>query len=459
MSNPNARGGVAVRIQQLLVLLVLLAVMLAVTHLSSGMEGAFGTLTAIGFLLLGGTLASELLEPLKVPHLTAYIVAGAVAGPYALHLLDHETVERLSSVNTLAIALIALAGGAELRLEQLQKSLRTLLVASGMQTFFLLSSMATVFVLVRPLLPFTAGLPLAEVCGLGLMWGVLAITRSPSATLGIMAQTRAKGPVMDFTLAFVMSSDVMVIVVLAVVMTLTKPLFEPGATLSMAAFAHLGHEILGSISLGTTLGLVLSVYLRFVDRQLLPVLLLLGLGFTEVVRYLNFEPLLTFLVAGFIVQNLSKQGDKFLHALEGAGSVVYVIFFAGAGAHLQLPLLKTLWPVALILCGSRAFLTMVGHRLSTRITKDPPVLRRWGWSGLVSQAGIALGIGAMMERALPVYGTSVRALVIATVAINEVVGPIFFKLVLDRLGESAPEAEAEPAAPEPTSNDGQAAHT
>jgi Kef-type K+ transport system membrane component KefB len=148
--------------------------------------------------------------------------------------------------------------------------------------------------------------------------------------------------------------------------------------------------------------------------------------------------LLTFMVAGFIVRNMSSQGQRLAHYIEQTGSVVYVVFFATAGADLDVPLLRELWPVALILAGTRAFVTWGGSHLSGRLADDPPLLRRWGWSGLVSQAGLALGLSVIVAREFPVIGTPFRALAIATVAVNEMLGPVLFKFALDRTGETSP---------------------
>lgn len=432
----EARRGPQVRLQQLLSLGMVLALLWATTRLVPTTGGGISSVAAIGFLLLAGTLASELLEAFKVPHLTAYIVAGVVAGPYGLRLFDHQTVVEVSRTDGLALALIALAGGAELRLPELRQGLRSLAWATLDQTLVVYVCGSAAFAALSPLLPFLHALSWREIAGVSLLWGVIAVTRSPSALLGVLSQTRAQGPITRFTLATVMTSDVVVLVLLATTISLTKPLVEPGAALSVTAFRELGRELLGSVSLGTTLGLLLTLYLRFVNRSLVLVLLLLGFGFTEVVRYLHFEPMLTFLVAGFIVQNLSQQGAKFLQGIEGVSSVVYVVFFAAAGAHLDVPILRRLWPVALVLCAVRAIATVSAHRLSVRQADDGPEVRKWGWSGLISQAGVALGIGAIVERNLPAIGPGIRALILATIAINEVVGPVLFKLALDKSGES-----------------------
>lgn len=433
-------AGTRRHITQVVVLLLLFALLYVGTRAVPDSHGPAGTIAAIGFLLLAGTLASELAEPLGLPHLSGYIAAGIVAGPHVLHLVDHHAVEELSSVNALALALIALAGGAELRLEMVKKGLRSLSWHTLTQTGIVLVGMAAVFFAAHRLIPFASVLPTAAVIGVAILWGILSVTRSPSATLGILSQTRATGPVAMHTLAFVMTSDILVIVLVAGGLTAVRPLIEPGATMSMHEIEVLGREVLGSISIGTTLGLALALYLRVIGKQLILVFVALGFGATEMLRYLRFDALLVFMVAGFVVMNLSKQGDKLIHAVEDAASVVFVLFFATAGAHLDLPLLRQMWPVALLLCASRALITYVAGRIGSRMAGDPPALTRWSWSGLVSQAGLALGVGVVIEKAFPSLGSGFRALVVACVALNEVFGPVIFKYALDRAGETHKEA-------------------
>jgi len=430
--------GIGTRALQAASFAMLLGLLYGATRLAPHAESTVESIAAVGWLLLAGTLASELLEPLGVPHLTGYLIAGVIGGPYALHLVSHETVESLSQVNALALALIALAGGAELRISTLRKSLVGLSVAILVQTSFVLSGMTVVFLLLRPFVPFVAGMEIVGATGVALLWASLSVTRSPSASLGILAQTRAVGPVATFTLSFVMTSDVVVVVLLASVITVVRPMIEPGASFSPAELTALGHELVGSVAVGTTLGLVLTVYLRAIGTQLVLVLVALGFVASEVMHYLRFDALLSFMVAGFVVQNFSKQGPKFLHAIEQMGSVVYIVFFAIAGAHLDLPLLRIMWPVALALASARAAITWGASRVGSNLAGDPASVRKWGFSGLVSQAGLTLGLSSVIERAFPTFGSGFRALAIATVALNEIVGPILFKFALDRAGETSP---------------------
>jgi Kef-type K+ transport system membrane component KefB len=257
---------------------------------------------------------------------------------------------------------------------------------------------------------------------------------------------------MSSTIALVMTSDVLVVTLLATAMVVARPMIDPQAVLSLRDLSELGHDLLGSVALGTTLGILLAVYIRFVGRQLLLVFLAVGFGMSELVSYVHFDSLLAFMVAGFVVQNLSQQGEKFIHALEATGSIVYVVFFATAGAHLDLPLLGRLWPVALTLAVTRAAVSWAANRGATRFAGDVPTVRRWGWAGLVSQAGLALGVAGLIERKFPQLGAEFRSLATATVALNEVFGPVIFKIALDRAGESSraprrtlPSVDPEPA--------------
>lgn len=435
MSGASQGKALATRFGQLLTLTLVVGLFAMLSQLTPAASGSGLVVAATGFLLLGGYLLSELFDVLKLPHLTGYIAAGVLAGPHVLHFIDHATVKHLELVNTLALALIALAGGLELRAADVRSLARSLGIHTLMQTLLVLGTQAALFAVLAQHVEFTRGLALPALIGVGLLWGVLAVSRSPSATLAILSQTQAKGPLSRFSLAFVMSSDVVVLVLMAATLTLVRPMIEPGGSVSMKSLLSVGHELLGSVSLGTSLGLLLIAYLRLVGTQVLVLVVAIGFALSEGVRYLRFEPLLTFLTAGFVVQNLSGQGDKLLHIIEQTGSVVFIVFFATAGAHLDIPLLERMWPVALTLCAGRFLATYGAHRAASQIAGDEPFLKRWGWASLISQAGLTLGLSAVLARAFPAVGEGLRSLVVATVAINEVVGPIFFKLGLERGGE------------------------
>jgi Kef-type K+ transport system membrane component KefB len=423
------------RLGQLAMLVLVFGAYFIVTHVKQSSETSSAIVAATGFLLLAGMLSSEVLEMFKLPHLTGYIAAGVLAGPHVLHFIEHSTVKRLELVNTMALALIALAGGLELRIGDVRKVAKAVALTSVTQTVVVLITQIGLFTALASYVPFTRDLPLPAVIGVAILWGTLAVSRSPSALLAILSQTRARGPLTRFSVAFVMSSDVVVLILMAAALTLVRPLVQPDQVVSLASLRAVGHELLGSVALGTTLGLLLIAYLKLVGHQVLVLLVAFGFGLSSGLQYLHFEPMLTFLTAGFVVQNLSAQGDALLHIIEETGSVVFIVFFATAGAHLDLPLLATMWPIALALCGARFLTTVIAHFVGAKWADETPLIRRWGWAALVSQAGLTLGLAGVLARTFPDIGEGLRSLVVATVAINEVIGPIFFKLALERAGE------------------------
>jgi Kef-type K+ transport system membrane component KefB len=436
MSGTGARKGGSSRLVQALALAILFGVYWGSQRLIPDVDRPESMIAAIGFLLLAGTLLSGLLEVLGLPHLSGYLAAGAVAGPYVVKLIDHHTVDQLQNLNALALALISLEGGAQLRVASMRAGVRALSIHMLLQTLPIAVLNAGVFLVARKLMPFLNGLPIGIVIGVSIMWGVLAMTRSPAAVLGVTAQTRASGPVARFTVQFVMTSNLVVVVLMAIALMVARPLIDPATSFSLAELRELGRQLLGSVALGTTLGLALIVYLRLVGRQLIVVYLALGFGMTEVLRYVGYQPLLTFMVAGFIVQNLSKQGDRMLASIAQTGSIVYVIFFATAGAHLDVDLLRRVWPVAILFVGVRFGSTVIAGRIGSRIAKDTADVRTWSWAGLVAQAGLALGVANVIAAQFPSIGGGFRSLAVACATMNEVVGPVLFKLALDRCRES-----------------------
>lgn len=442
-----AAKGAGVRVVQAAALVVVLGVLLLATQIAPPMAGGVvGTMAGLGVLLLAGTLTSELAELLGLPHLSGYLLAGVVVGPHVLELADLDTVSRLQPINTFTLALIALAGGAELRIATLRRTMRSLLWATGAQSaiVFLVSGVAF-FALAR-LTPFST-YEIGALIGVAALWGIISVSRSPAALLGVFSQLRPSGPLTEFSLAFVMLSDVIVIVMATLAITLVRPLLDPGAALSVSSLMDLGHELLGSVSLGVTLGLLLAAYLRIVGRNLLLVLLVVGVGLSELLRYIQFDAMLSFLVAGFVVENGSSQGHKLLVGIERTGAIVFVIFFGLAGAQLDLPILVELWPVALGLCTIRSIATWSANRVGSHFAGDPPAIKRWGFAGLVSQSGLTLGLSLVIVRSFPGLSEAFHSLVIASCAINTLVGPIILKLGLDRAGESraADEPEAAPS--------------
>ena len=436
---PSYRSTLRQRAVELFALVICTCLAVAVTRAEPLGHERWNVILGGGYLLLAGTVLASLVEPLRLPHLTAYIAVGVIGGPHVLDLVDEASVELLMPVNTLAISLIALAGGLELEARVLLQLLRSLFWSNVVQTVLVAATSALAFIVLVPSLPFALQLPETARYAVAAVWGLLASSRSPSATLAVLAQTHARGSLASWSLAFVMSSDVVVVIAFAFLLVAVRPFLVEGDSLSSIRLQVLAHEIIGSIALGTCLGLLLIAYVRLIGRQLVLVLLVLGFVVTDGLRYVQFDPLLAFLTTGFVVRNLSEQGQKLLLAVSRMSGIVFVVFFATAGAHLDLPLLRKLWPVALIFFAVRLATTWVAAKLASRLARDKGSVRRFGWAPLVSQAGLTLALSHTIEREFPSIAGGFASLVIATVAINEVVGPILFKYALERSRETSTE--------------------
>lgn len=417
-------------------LAVLMGLVFVTRRYGAPLPGALGAVLGLGLLLLAGDLAADLVERVGLPHLTGYLAAGLVVGPQVLQAVPHESIEALKPVNTLALALIALSAGAELTWPLLTRSARSLFSSIGAQLLLVFPGSIAALLLLRPFIPFVREFPWAGAAGVALLWGVIAISRSPSATLGVISQLRPEGPLTRWTLTVVIAFDLVVLLGFALARNAAAVLTEPGATFSVAALRELGVGLLGSFACGTTLGLLIAIYLRLIRRELILFLLVVSYGATEFTAYFHFESMLLFISAGFVVANISKQGERLLETVAAGGRVVYVIFFALAGAHLDIRMLARLWPVALTLMLVRIGLTIVSAKLGSRWAKDDDTIRKYGWLPLVSQAGVTIGMAVALTDEFPSFGPKLAALTIAVVGLNEGVGPILFKWALDKTGES-----------------------
>jgi Kef-type K+ transport system membrane component KefB len=161
---------------------------------------------------------------------------------------------------------------------------------------------------------------------------------------------------------------------------------------------------------------------------------------------LHFELLLSLLVAGFLVENVAPvRAEPLVRALEQTAGPVFVVFFALAGAELHIAAFQALWPVVLALAGLRAAGIFAGARLGSMWGEAEPQVRRYAWMGLISQAGVALGLATLIAERFPAVGVGAHAVIVGVIALNETVGPILFRQALLRAGEVEAE-EGEPAA-------------
>jgi len=178
------------------------------------------------------------------------------------------------------------------------------------------------------------------------------------------------------------------------------------------------------------------IYLRYIHAD--PVLFVLAFCFlvSEGSRIWHLDTLIVCIVAGFLVTNASNQGKKLIDMIEDSSLVIYVIFFCLAGATLNLPALASAWEVTLWLVAARMgilFLTTwCGLRAAGETVSSPYSL----WMSFLPQAGVSLGLMAVLMREHIPWGADIRTIVVATIALNQLIGPITLKFALQQSGET-----------------------
>lgn len=446
MSGHGARPGPLELLRGLASLALVVGGWLALDRLGI-VNGHGGALFALGFLVLAGTVGGALAAVVGLPRLVGFLIAGLVAGPAGLGFIDVKEVKALSLLNALALALISLQAGAELTLPVLRRTWKSVGLSAVAQVLLVIPTMAVVFWLARPWIPFARELPSAAVVGLAVVWGTLAFVRSPAVTLAVLGEMRAKGPLTDWSLGVVVLLDVLILPLftIAVGVARTQVLgdaFDPRDLLAM------GHELFASFAAGVTVGLIAGTLFRVITTERILLLVVLAYGVTALTGYLHYDTLFVFMVAGCVASNLTRAGPALIGTSETTSSAVMIVFFATAGAKLDLAALLALWPVVLVLFGARVVFTWISAKVGHRLARDPPVVRQNGWLVLVSQAGVAIGLATVAADALPGIGPKLASLVVAVVALNEVFGATLMKWAISRAGEAGRPQVAEAHASE-----------
>ncbi|MEM7589508.1 MAG: cation:proton antiporter, partial [Myxococcota bacterium] len=342
---------------------VVLAAVFLVVHLCQRAlcgPNMLSPLAALGFVLLAGMATGELVQLVGLPRLTGYMALGVLSGPFCFAFFGAEEVGSLSWMNELALGLIALTAGSELHVKQLVQGGRSLLWAVFFHALCIPVVMAGVFIALSPWLGLPAGLSFRSVVALSVVWGVLAMSKAPADTLAILKETGARHRFAQHVLGVVILIDVVVLILFDAAALFAKASLNPHTHVSLHHLMHLLVELGSSCAAGVTFGLVTAAWFWLTGDDLR-----LGVTFCVVsafavgafCNYLHYDTLLVFMTAGFVVHNLSEQGIRLEHAIENLSFGVMILFFATAGASLNLEALVTLWPFALALASARVLVT------------------------------------------------------------------------------------------------------
>ncbi|HEY7511014.1 MAG TPA: cation:proton antiporter [Vicinamibacteria bacterium] len=408
-----------------------------------------GAALALGFALIAAAVTGALFERARLPRISGYLLFGLACGPYVADLISRPMARSLQLVNGLAIALIAFVAGLEMNLLRLRPQWRAILRLGGVTLAFVYAVIFAVLWAAWPLLPIwpeATGLPRLAVSALAT---TVVVSFSPTVTIAVIAESRARGRLTSLVLALVVITDLALILLFTLAMQFARWALGGTAAEEVALGARLAWEILGSFAFGAIVGAAFAVYLRLVGRELTVVLLAVCGLLSVLGDRLHFEPLLAALAAGLVVENVAPpSGDALKDAVERGALPVLILFFAAAGASMHVDALATVGLVALAVSAVRMAAVRAGVALGSRAAGLSPPLSRLVWMGLVSQAGVTLGLTILVAAEFADWGATLQTLMVALIALHELIGPILFRTALARAGEigrmDAPE-EAAPA--------------
>ncbi len=418
----------------LTIVLLTLSILFIVPEKSVPQEAS--AILVLGFTLMVAYLFGKVLNRFQLPKITGYLFLGILIGPYVTNIMSESTLKELQLIDNIALSLIALTAGGEFQIQKVKKQLSLILNVTLWQIIIVLLGITTIVVLAQSYIPFLNRLPFQAVVGSGLLFGVLSIAKSPATTIAIITETRARGEFTDFILGITILKDIIIVLLFAMVLSFAKPLILNENTIHFQFVFAVLQEIGLSLIAGFVVGLLIFFYIRYINIEVSTFLLGLFLLVIEFSHVFHLELILIFMMAGFVVQNFSNEGDKLIKAIEKSSLPIYVTFFALAGASLKLGIFLQNWAFTLLLVVFRMLTTHLGTYTGAILSRGSQAVRRYGWMGFVGQAGLTLGLSVIVERDIPgEIGTSIRTIIIASIAINQILGPILFRYALSRTGE------------------------
>ncbi len=384
----------------------------------------------VGALLLAGFAGGKLASRFKLPTISGYIVAGLVLGPSVLNVVPDHIVESLAPIPHIALGLIAITIGSEFRVSKLRKTGRNILIITVFQLMITFGAVAGALYL------FNAPLPMA------LLLGAIASATAPAATVAIASELRARGPLVSTLFGVVALDDAFAITLFGFVMAFAATMVGTSNVGPIAMLLHPLREILFSVALGSVMGYV--VHRLVVDRKRSNEIIVIVLGFvlftSGIAISLHISPLIANMMLGFLIINLSPKNSRIMRILEPLAPPIYAAFFALAGTELDIRTLMATGALGIVYLLARAIGKYGGTYVGAVVAQDSPVTRKYLGLALLPQAGVAIGLILVLQDTaaftdLPYMGTMVN-IVLASILVNEVLGPPLTKFALEASGST-----------------------
>ncbi len=408
-------------------------------------------LLCLSIALFAGLLLSRLAKKLQLPAVTAYLIAGILIGPYllgsfgveGLGFISKENVEYYGIISDVALGFIAFLIGNEFRLSQLKQIGKKATIIGILQAVVTTLLVDAVLIGIHFIFPDKLSLPAA------IILGAVASATAPAATLMVVRQYKAKGPITKILLPIVALDDAVGLVLFAVSFGVAKALIL-GKVDILSVVLEPVLEVVLSIALGAVMGYVFSFFERFFHSRSKRLAMSVAFVFLTVALsmlefnvggvHIAFSSLLVCMMLGTVFCNICDFSEELMDRLDRWTAPLFILFFVISGAELELSTFKdiTIVLIGLIYILSRCAGKYLGARFSSKMTNcDPNIVKYLGVT-LFPQAGVALGMAIKAETLGP-EGHVVANITLFAVLIYEIVGPYLTKTVLLKAGEIKPE--------------------
>ncbi|MBE6728554.1 MAG: sodium:proton antiporter [Ruminococcaceae bacterium] len=412
-------------------------------------------LFSLSVAIFAGLMLSRLAKLLKLPAVTAYLVAGILIGPYLLGNLgvaglgftSMADIDRYEIISDVALGFIAFSIGNEFRLSQLKKTGRQATVIGIIQAVFTTLIVDAAFIGLHFIIPDKLPLPSA------IILGAVASATAPAATLMVVRQYKAKGPLTDILLPIVALDDAVGLILFAISFGVAKALVL-GEVSIISIILEPILEVLLSLLLGFIMGQLFTFFERFfhsrskrLSMSVAFVLLTVGLSKLEFKPFgihVAFSSLLVCMMLGTVFCNECDFSEELMDRLDRWTAPIYILFFVLSGAELELSKFQDIVVVGIGLAyiAARSLGKYFGARFSAKAVKcDSNIVKFLGIT-LLPQAGVALGM-ALKAKTLDAGGVGevVANITLFSVLIYELIGPFLTKVALTKAGEIKPEGK------------------
>ncbi len=415
-------------------------------------------LFSVAIALFAGLIMTRVIKPLGLPAVTGYLIAGVLIGPYCLGVLGRalsinclgfasmEYVERFKVISDVALGFIAFSIGNEFRLSQLKKTGRQATIIGIAQalvaTLFVDIALCALSVLLgENVFPMSVAITL----------GAVATATAPAATLMVVRQYKAKGPLTEILLPIVALDDAVGLVVFAVSIGVAKAISLGNADV-ISIIVNPLVEIIASLVLGSIMGYLFSWIERFFHSRSKR----LSVSVTFVIltvacTMIKFEigpvtiatsSLLSCMMLGTIFCNVCESSEELMDRVDRWTTPLFILFFVISGAELELSVFSeiAIVGVGIVYIIFRSLGKIFGATFSAKATGCEPTIVKYLGITLLPQAGVALGMSVVaMSELGDLQGNIVRNIVLFSVLIYEIAGPMLTKMALVKAGEIIPE--------------------